>query len=64
MWLPPAQARSFGATPETKYILQSLIPGAQERPLNGKSLITESDGGRLLEATHTGTIVYEFINPI
>ncbi|MCO6441931.1 MAG: hypothetical protein J5I81_12825 [Nitrococcus mobilis] len=44
--------------------LQSLIRGAQERLPNGNTLITESDGGRLLEVTPAGKIVWEFINPI
>lgn len=44
--------------------LQSLIRGSQERLPNGDTLITESDGGRLLEVTPDGQIVWEFINPI
>lgn len=44
--------------------LQSLIRGAQERLPNGNTLITESDGGRLLEMTPAGKIVWEFRNPI
>lgn len=44
--------------------LQSLIRGSQERLPNGNTLITESDGGRLLEVTPDDKIVWEFINPV
>lgn len=45
-------------------VFESLIRGAQERLPNDNTLITESDGGRLLEVTPDGKIVWEFINPI
>lgn len=48
----------------TEHPLQSLIRGAQERLPNGNTLITESDGGRLLEVTPDGKIAWEFVNPI
>src|SRR5699024_3137817 len=41
--------------------LQSLIRGSQERLPNGNTLITESDGGRLLEVTPDATIVWEYL---
>ncbi len=37
---------------------------AQERLPNGNTLITESDGGRLLEVTPAGEIVWEYLNPV
>ncbi|HET8702105.1 MAG TPA: arylsulfotransferase family protein, partial [Nitrococcus sp.] len=53
---------SYAGTSE--HPLQSLIRGSQERLPNGDTLITESDGGRLLEVTPGGQIVWEFVNPI
>ena len=44
--------------------LESKLRSAQERLANGNTLITESDGGRLLEVTRDGEIVWEYINPI
>jgi outer membrane protein assembly factor BamB len=44
--------------------LHSLIRSAQQRLPNGNTLITESDGGRLLEVTPDGDIVWEYVNPI
>jgi hypothetical protein len=51
-------------TGKAGHIFQSMIRGDQERLPNGDTLITESDGGRLLEVTPAGKIVWEFINPI
>ena len=42
----------------------SNVRGAQERLANGNTLITESEGGRLLEVDPGGQIVWEFINPV
>lgn len=53
---------SYAGTSE--HPLQSLIRGSQERLPNGNTLITESDGGRLLEVTPAGKIVWEYVNPI
>jgi hypothetical protein len=44
-------------------ILESSIRSAQQRLPNGNTLITESDGGRLLEVTPEGDIVWEFVEP-
>lgn len=44
--------------------LDSAIRGMVQRLANGNTLITESDGGRLLEVTPSGDIVWEYINPI
>lgn len=43
---------------------ESEVRAAQQRLPNGNTLITESTGGRLLEVTREGRIVWEFINPI
>lgn len=43
--------------------LQSMIRSDQQRLPNGNTLITESDGGRLLEIDPAGDTVWEFINP-
>jgi hypothetical protein len=44
--------------------LQSIIRSCQQRLDNGNTLITESDGGRLLEVNPAGDIVWEFVNPV
>lgn len=43
---------------------ESRLRAAQEPLDNGNVLITESDGGRLLEVTPAGEIVWEFVNPV
>src|SRR5918996_1044046 len=43
---------------------ESLIRASQERLANGNTLITESSGGRILEVTPAGAIVWEFVNPV
>jgi hypothetical protein len=42
----------------------SRIRSDQERLPNGNTLITESDGGRLIEVTKKGEIVWEYVNPV
>lgn len=42
---------------------ESAIRSSQQRLVNGNTLITESDGGRLLEVTPEGDVVWEFRNP-
>jgi hypothetical protein len=42
----------------------SNVRGAQERLPNGNTLITESEGGRLLEVSPEGEIVWEYVNPV
>lgn len=44
--------------------LESYVRSSAETLPNGNRMITESDGGRLLEVTREGTIVWEFINPV
>lgn len=43
--------------------LASEIRSSQQRLPNGNTLITESSGGRLLEVTRAGEIVWEYFNP-
>ena len=43
---------------------ESLIRASQERLPNGNTLITESSGGRILEVTPAGEIVWQFVNPV
>jgi hypothetical protein len=51
-------------TGDEAHPLYSNLRSAQERLANGNTLITESDGGRLLEVTPDGEIVWEFVNPV
>ncbi len=51
-------------TGDEKHLFSSPIRSGQERLPNGNTLITESDGGRLLEVTPGGEIVWEYINPV
>jgi hypothetical protein len=51
-------------TGDAEHPLYSNLRSDQERLSNGNTLITESDGGRLLEVTRDGEIVWEYVNPI
>lgn len=44
--------------------LDSNIRSDQQRLANGNTLITESNGGRIVEVTPEGEIVWEFVNPV
>lgn len=44
--------------------LNSEIRADQQRLPNGNTLITESNGGRIVEVTRRGEVVWEFINPV
>ncbi|MGH8501801.1 MAG: arylsulfotransferase family protein [Gammaproteobacteria bacterium] len=48
---------------ETHFFESGIRSGQRQLP-NGNVLITESDGGRLLEVDRSGEIVWEFINPV
>ncbi|MEX1080776.1 MAG: arylsulfotransferase family protein [Halofilum sp. (in: g-proteobacteria)] len=52
----------YAGTPEQPF--DSHIRGAAERLRNGNTLITESNGGRLLEVTAAGEIVWEYVHPV
>jgi Arylsulfotransferase (ASST) len=43
---------------------ESAIRSSQQRLANGNTLITESSGGRILEVTRDGGIVWQFVNPV
>ena len=44
--------------------LESSLRAEQQRLPNGNTLITESEGGRILEVAPDGDVVWEFINPV
>jgi hypothetical protein len=52
----------YHGTPERP--LESLIRASQQRLPNGNTLITESSGGRILEVTPAGEIVWQYVNPV
>jgi hypothetical protein len=49
---------------DPKHAFFSRVRSAEQRLPNGNTLITESDGGRLLEVTPAGEIVWEYVNPV
>ena len=53
---------SYGGTARQPF--ESNLRSDQQRLENGNTLITESDGGRLLEVTPAGEIVWEYLNPV
>lgn len=53
---------SFAGDPESP--LDSPIRASQQQLPNGNTLITESSGGRLLEVTADGEVVWEYHNPV
>jgi outer membrane protein assembly factor BamB len=53
---------SYAGDPEHAFF--SRVRSAEQRLPNGNTLITESDGGRLLEVTPAGEIVWEYLNPV
>jgi hypothetical protein len=44
--------------------LDSVIRSYATRLANGNTLITESNGGRIVEVTPEGDIAWEFFNPV
>ena len=61
----PASMRivwQYAGTPESP--LASDIRSYVQRLGNGNTLITESNGGRILEVDGNGDIVWEFVNPV
>jgi hypothetical protein len=53
---------SYGGTAGAP--LESAIRSWQQRLANGNTLIVESDGGRVVEVTGEGEIVWEYLNPV
>ena len=52
---------SFAGTEAVPFA--SATCGANQRLPNGNTLITESEGGRAIEVTSAGKIVWEYYNP-
>ncbi len=52
----------FAGTPEEPF--ESDVRASQERLANGNTLITEETGGRVIEVTPEGEVVWEFVNPV
>jgi Arylsulfotransferase (ASST) len=72
---PEGRSRVIEFDPETMAIvwqyagsaewpLESAIRSSQQRLANGNTLITESSGGRILEVTREGDIVWQLANPV
>ena len=60
---PATQAIAWSYSGGAEHPFYSRVRSAQERLPNGNTLITESDGGRLLEVTPSGELVWEYVNP-
>ncbi len=61
---PETQAITWQYAGDPEHPLASGVRSSQERLPNGNTLITESEGGRLLEVTPGGQIVWEYLNPV
>jgi Arylsulfotransferase (ASST) len=44
--------------------LESAFRSSQQRLANGNTLVTEGEGGRLLEVTRAGEVAWEYVNPV
>lgn len=63
--LNPRSGRvAWSFTGTAAHPFESMVRSSQERLANGNTLIVESDGGRLLEVTRSGDIVWEYVNPV
>ena len=60
---PTTLAITWSYAGDDEHGFYSRVRSGQERLPNGNTLITESDGGRLLEVTRAGEIVWEYLNP-
>ena len=61
---PETQAITWQYAGDARHPLASGVRSAQQRLPNGNTLITELEGGRLLEVTPAGEIVWEYLNPV
>jgi outer membrane protein assembly factor BamB len=52
----------YSGSPEQPFYSDSRA--SQQRLANGNTLITESNSGRIIEVDVTGTIVWEYYNPV
>ena len=71
----PAGSRVMEFDPETMEIvwqyegtkddpLKSVLRASVQRLGNGNTLITESQGGRLIEVTPEGKVVWQYVTPV
>jgi hypothetical protein len=60
---PRTRAVSWSYAGSAQEPFDSATGGSVQRLPNGNTLITESDGGRALEVTAAGEIVWEYYNP-
>lgn len=61
---PSNNAIVWSYTGDDEHLFKSGLRGSAETLPNGNRLVTESDGGRLLEITRAGELVWEFVNPV
>ena len=61
---PVTQEITWQFPGNTAHPLQSAIRSSQQRLADGNTLITESSGGRILEVTREGDIVWEYVHPL
>jgi hypothetical protein len=61
---PRSMAIAWQYAGDAAHPFDSAIRSEQQRLGNGNTLIVESNGGRMLEVTPAGRIVWEFINPV
>lgn len=61
---PRSMAITWQYAGDAAHRFDSTIRSEQQRLANGNTLIVESNGGRMLEVTPAGRIVWEFVNPV
>lgn len=61
---PVTQEITWQFPGDSGHPLHSAIRSSQQRLANGNTLITESSGGRILEVTRQGDIVWEYVHPL
>ena len=61
---PKTEGITWSYAGDSERPLYSIVRSSQERLVNGNTLITESEGGRLVEVTPAGEIVWEYLNPV
>jgi hypothetical protein len=61
---PKSMAIVWQYAGSVRFPFESAIRSSQQRLANGNTLITESSGGRVLEVTAAGEIVWQFLNPV
>ena len=61
---PVTQEITWQFPGDSGHPLHSAIRSSQQRLANGNTLITESSGGRILEVTRQGDLVWEYVHPL